>query len=838
LQNLYGTGLKFLGTSSENISAGWVDEGQGELSLVLTDPIVPSEMVSICLKMEIMPDLMPSADTWLQNIEIVKFEDPNEPGVAKHDVDSTPDSDPDNDSGGDPDDETDDVLDGDGSGDADDPTEDADPELDEDDQDTENIEICDLALKNVISELPLTAKVGDSIKYEVIVYNQGNYDVNSVSLNYLVPNGLRYLPVNDSAMPSWSEVSSTLLEVTLEEVLSPGESDTLCLSLQIENVPTATATDDSWTTLAEITGYTDGDDEIKETDIDSTPDSDLGNDSGGNPDDDTDDVVDGDGTGDPADPNEDADPALDEDDHDSAKVEIYDVATIMYTENDGPHSYGDTVKYIVEIHNQGNGPIANIELQNLFGDGLEFLETTENYAVGWTIDGANDLSLYVRETIESGDILEACLTMEILSSLTPSYDTWLQTLEVVKFEDPKNIGEAKKDIDSTPDDNPDNDSGGNPDDTDNVTDGDGSGDPDDPSEDSDENLDEDDHDPVDIEICDVALSNAIVDLPSVIKEGDTIKYEVVLQNQGNDDVSKIAIDYLVPNGFDFLEANEQLSPAWTLKNDSIISIVSEEILAPGESDTLCVLLEVDNVETEEVTADSWTTIAEITEYENGDGETKVTDADSTPDEDLANDPGGNPDDETNDEMNGDGTGDQDDSSEDSDPELDEDDHDPEKIEVCDAAAIIYTDHEVPSAYYEEVKFNVEIHNQGNGPITKVLLQELHNEGWEFVSTPNNTAVGWTEESDGDLSILYDEVLELGEVDTVCLELKLLPDFDSDEESWLNFIEIVSFEDPDAPTMIVSPMMIIPMTLEEILQMIPMMKQQVSEQVTQRILQRI
>ena len=135
-------------------------------------------------------------------------------------------------------------------------------------------------------------------------------------------------------------------------------------------------------------------------------------------------------------------------------------------------------------------------------------------------------------------------------------------------------------------------------------------------------------------------------------------------------------------------------------------MTSQRVLGPGDRDTLCLYLQVENVPTDEVTPDSWTTIAEITEFDNSDGESKNTDADSVPDDDFTNDPGGNPDDDTDNELDGDGSGDPTDPEDVSDPELDEDDHDPEILYIGDAATIIYTLDEAPDAYYEIVKFNI------------------------------------------------------------------------------------------------------------------------------------
>ena len=365
-----------------------------------------------------------------------------------------------------------------------------------------------------------------------------------MTVDYLIPNGFEYLTINDNLSPSWTEENSSLAIMMTSELILPGETDSVCIYLAVTNVSTGEVTEESWTTVAEITEYLNENNETKTTDADSTPDGDFNNDPGGNPDDNTDDVVDGDGTGNPDDPSDDINPELDEDDNDPAKIVVCDIASIIYTDDVGPHLYGDTIKYIIEIHNQGNGPITNVELQDLYGDGFEYL-TTENQSAGWIESTDGELVVIVDEVIETGDTLEVCLLMEVSQDLTPTDSSWLHLVEVVQFEDADNPGEPKTDIDSMPDDNPENDSGGNPDDnTDDETDGNGFGDPSDSNNNSDPELDEDDHDPVSIEIFDLALYKTTIQ-DTVYKPGDQVVFDINVVNQGNVSARDITItDYL------------------------------------------------------------------------------------------------------------------------------------------------------------------------------------------------------------------------------------------------------------------------------------------------------
>ena len=220
-------------------------------------------------------------------------------------------------------------------------------------------------------------KVGDTLKYQIVFINQANGDANSVTVDYQIPNGLIYLDLNNSSTEPWI-LNNNVAQAATIDVLSPGQSDTICIFLKVSNLPTDEVSPDSLTTIAEISGYTDENDDAKFTDADSNPDGYPTNDSGGNSDDETDDEVEGDGSGDPNDPTDDGDPTLDEDDHDSEILYLCDVATIIDIEDPGVFAYGDILKFFVEVHNQGNGPLTNIQLQNLFGNGLEFVENNEN----------------------------------------------------------------------------------------------------------------------------------------------------------------------------------------------------------------------------------------------------------------------------------------------------------------------------------------------------------------------------------------------------------------------------------------------------------------------------
>lgn len=744
----------------------------------LTDVLLGNSMVSRELRLIIQKCAIPDASNYYNSAEIYDFKDENGDVSLLEDNDSDPDDEVGND--GTPiDDEV------------------TDPN-DEDDQDFENISICDLALTNTIVEIPSNPSIGDTVKFEVIIYNQGNKTANSVNVDYLIPNGYKYLPINDSLTPIWNEENVNLANIVTNKIIHPNENDTLCLYLKIDNVPTSEVTLDSWTTIAEITSFTDENDILKTEDVDSKPDNNFYNDPGGNPDDDTDNQIDGSGDGDPEDPNEDNDPTLDEDDNDPTIIYVCDVAAIIDTEESGPFAYGDTLKYYVEVHNQGNGNITNVSLQNLYGEGLEYIDFGPNSDAGWSMDSIGVLSNIIDEIILPNDTINICLYMKLIPHLESTEESWLQNVEVVSFEDPDEPGISKHDLDSTPDDDPTNDPGGNPDDdTDDETTGDGSGDPNDPDDNENPDLDEDDQDTEDIEICDLALKNSIEEIPLIPEVGDTVKYEVVIYNQGNTISNSVSINYSLPVGLKYLPVNDDASPKWENPNSELATLQTDKVLNPGESDTLCLYLEIDNVSTGEAHPEAWMTQAEIIKFTDENNNPKLEDIDSNPDTNFSNDPGGNPDDDTDDIISGNGTGDADDQDEDSNPDLDEDDHDPTIIYLCDAAAIIYTLDDSEHSYGDTIKYTIEVHNQGSNAIQNTKIQNLFGEGFIFPDSELNLETGWFLEEDGQVSLIIDDIVSSGDTITECIEMILVPDHNSSDSSWLQQIEIVRFEDPSA-----------------------------------------
>lgn len=760
LNDFLGSGLEFISTDI-NDAENWSGDND-QISVTITEVIDPGESDTTCLELVVVDVLPFDEDAYLHIVEIDEFEDSDAPGQPKVDVDSTPDDDPENDSGGNPGDNTDDETDGDGTGDSDDPNEDSDPELDEDDNDPVFIEVFDLALAKVVQE-DKTYSPGEKPVFEITIHNQGNVTVDNFKVVDYIRDGFTFSTMNNAG---WNEVGDDLV-YTSSSPIEPGDSYTITLELTVV-IPMMPMGVSDWWNYAEIS---DADDNSNESDpdpvdADSNPNDIETDDNMVEPDSDDDNVISENGL--------DGD---DEDDHDPAKVIVgYDLALRKTVAPEGPYSYGDTLTYTVTIFNQGGLAVSDIAIYDSIPCGFLYLENLNDW------DYADNIaSTVLEDVLAPGGMTTKDIQLVVQRCDEPAYDNYMNISEISDFHDENGEEPMTEDIDSTPNDDPSDDGTPN----------------DDAVEDP---MEEDDHDIEDIEICDLALVNMIVDIPETIKIGDTVKYEIIVYNQGNTDANSVHINYSIPNGLTYLPVNEDLNPMWESESDDMASVNTANVIGPNESDTICLYLLIDNVPTEDVSEDSWTTIAEIAAFENDQDEIKTTDADSTPDDIPTNDPGGNPEDDTNDEVDGDGTGDPDDPEEDTDPAKDEDDHDPAYIKVCDVASIIYSELPEEINYYDILKYNIVLSNQGNDDITNILVANHLPEGFALLPTPSNEEEGWEASTliDGAITVMYDEILASGESDTICLEVELLPVHSiSSENSWLQVVEVVQFEDPDS-----------------------------------------
>ena len=265
----------------------------------------------------------------------------------------------------------------------------------------------------------------------------------------------------------------------------PGASVDISLTLTVV-VPSSDVSEEDWWNYAEIS-FADNDSDPTPTplDADSAPD---------NNDDESDSL-------DPGDPTDDeiTENGLlggDEDDHDVSEVIVgFDLALTKMVIDAGPYSYGDTLTYRIEISNEGGMAVSQVELYDTIPCGLMYVQELN---ADWEFSN-NVATTTMEEVLQPGNSAFVDIQLIVQRCDTPAFDNYINVSEISDFKDEDGNEPEMEDIDSTPNDDP-------TDDPDN----------------------EDDIDNEDIDICDLALTNRIVELPSTIEIGDTVKFEVVL----------------------------------------------------------------------------------------------------------------------------------------------------------------------------------------------------------------------------------------------------------------------------------------------------------------------
>jgi len=493
---------------------------------------------------------------------------------------------------------------------------------DEDDHDPATIslddKVYDLALvKSLVFGQPSTVGVGDVVNYTITVYNQGSEVVSNVSVNDYFPSGLT---LNDG---SWLLTAANTATTTVAGTIAAGSSTSVNISFIITDAATG-----SLTNFAEIGSFTD-EDGNPQTDVDSTPDNNAGNDGSVS----DDEINNANG---------------DEDDHDPATIslddKVYDLALTKSLAFGQPSTVGvgDAVNYTITVYNQGSEAVSNVSVNDYFPSGLILNDGS------WTLTAANTATTTVVGTIAAGGSTSVNISFIITDAATGSLTNFA---EIGSFTDED--GNPQTDVDSSPDNDPNNDGP--------VSDG----------EINNNNGDEDDHDPETItvadddDIFDLAL---VIDLVSTgsFAPGDDVTYSVLVSNQGNVDASSYEITNYIPEGMSFDPAD---NPGWVLTGPNTVAYAGGDLPA-GTADKLQIVLSIE----EDFEGGSLINYAEISNDANTLG---LPDIDSNPDATNGNDAGGAPNSSSDNATAGDGSG----IPGDTNAFTDEDDHDPAIIEV-------------------------------------------------------------------------------------------------------------------------------------------------------------
>ena len=462
-----------------------------------------------------------------------------------------------------------------------------------------DVEIIDLALtKQLVANQ--TFGYGDTLDFDIRVFNQGNVALQNIQLNDYLPVGFSFAGVSND--PNWSEVTpGVLVYNSIAAPIVPGDSRIVTLSLRLEQTSGGY---DLWDNYAEV-GYAEDLNGVDRSfeDVDSTPDNDNTNDNNVEPGDSNDDLITGAGIL----------KDEDEDDHDVAAPTIFDLAIRKTIDlSNSEYAYGGNTRFVIEVFNQGNQDAREVTVTDFLPCGLEFNPLSAvNTANGWVLDLANDQVVTVLPNIlQPGTSVQLELDLTLMACYTA--DAWLNDAEISSANDtnPATVG-LPTDIDSNLDGINGNDAGGgsNVAGEDNEIDGDGS-------------IDEDDHDIQEVQIFDLAFRKTI-DNPGPYDIGDIATFDLVIFNQGSVPAENIVIRDFLNTGFNF---DGSINPAWS-QTGSILESTVPGVLQPTDSVVVQLALEV----VVDATPDfgDWVNYAEILSADDASG-TSLGDIDSSP----------------------------------------------------------------------------------------------------------------------------------------------------------------------------------------------------------------
>lgn len=302
----------------------------------------PGESYNVSIEMSVDRDA--TFENLINWAEIYSFLDGD--GNEVTDIDSTPDDDQYNDVGGIPDaPSSDNEIFDDGT-------------FDEDDQDPARVRFIDLALKKEVDGDEISFVTGSEVDFKITIYNQSNEAAHLIQITDYIPEGMSFVVHPDY---NWTKSGESTYMYEIPGQLAGNDLIEIFIRLKIDN----DFAGDQLINMAEISFMEAvADDSVK--DFDSTPNSIMDDDKGGNVDDATD--------------NEIFDRGLvDEDDHDPARVMIrkYDIG-IDKTTNVNQVQVGDIVQYDLRVYNDGNATVNNIRVVDILNDAFTLADPTWN----------------------------------------------------------------------------------------------------------------------------------------------------------------------------------------------------------------------------------------------------------------------------------------------------------------------------------------------------------------------------------------------------------------------------------------------------------------------------
>jgi len=540
---------------------GWTYDATTRVATyVFNDTLLPSASERFLLRLDVRPCFDDPYSAWTNVTEI--FEARDYDGNVISDIDSNADDNFSNDPGGIPGSASDNALNGNGV-------------FDEDDSDTEYIEVVDIAIrKTTVTEGPY--EEGQLVEFDIEIFNQGNVDAIETFIEEFIPEGFAYEQAINGPL-GWSQPvqvgpnSFNRLANTLPAPLLAGDSTNIRLQLRLELDGTM---DSDWYNYAHVLIIRDSlgvnrFDEADSRPFNETPEERL--------------VI-------PGDSNDDNIFTLgenfgeDQDDHDPATIAFYDLS-LTKSVQDGPYIFGQDLLFTIDVKNESNRPANSFSV-------------VDRLPCGFTFNSGANAENALWSQLPNGDLTYTD-DVALWPGQTRSIELTLTLVECTQANAYSNVAEITASTDG--DDMPGNDQDSTPDNSD---------------------PDEDDQDEVTVPIFDLSLEKFFTTPPTDLSVGAVLDYTIRVTNEGSVDATNVVVEDDLPCGLVF-----NGSPGWTNVGGEL-SYDMVGMLAAGTSRDISLQLTIGTCAPGETT--DYNNSAEIVEADDPDGN-PGDDADSIPD---------------------------------------------------------------------------------------------------------------------------------------------------------------------------------------------------------------
>lgn len=561
----------------QSFNPGWTYDPGTRIATRTIAALDAATEIQETLTLTVVPCYIDQETAWTNYMEIASATTAD--GVQTVEIDGVFDTNMHNDPGGIPLTSTDNALDGLGI-------------VDEDNHDVELLQVYDLALKKeLITAGPYSE--GQELDFRLRVYNQGNVVIEDLILEDFIPEGYGYDPVVNAPL-GWTNSYTTVVTgvpTTFTDTLNVMEGIFLAtedsIDIMIKLTLELDGTDISdWYNYAHVWVATDTVGNNRFDDADSNPFMTTPLEFAVIP-------------GSSADNNifsagKSVIPQIEEDDHDVANVEYFDLALTKNLPTVLPTSYNEDVTFEIVVKNEGVEFAHDITIVDYLPCGFEFNGSSNT---NWFLNGVTgNPEYFYTDTLFAGEEITIPITLRLVECSNPNGNSWRNVAEIKNALDDLDL--TGDDQDSTPDDNSFNEPNG-----------------------------EDDSDDALIEVYDLALTKTVVNPQPSYELGTDVTFEIQVTNQGNLVASQIDIVDYIPCGMTLVGTD------WTEDANGYANATISGPLNPGQTTSIFITLTVIDCVDESGLRNNFAEIREANDPSN----MPSGDFDSTPDNVLGND---------------------------------------------------------------------------------------------------------------------------------------------------------------------------------------------------------